>query len=389
MPRQLFVGRCSTHRVMIFDRGGTRRKGEVKMLSEVKWARDRDGISEASIIVQGNTACSRQRKLLSEISAKRHEMVVYRGDERVWEGPIFRISDEGDEIKIFAKDVLAYLFGTPLTRVWDNGVKADGVMPVTTRLERIIRYELAHTRQGRALGGQIVTIPGWETLDPPVNLLAHLDIRHFPNEAGTAAKTRAFEMTVGEHLANYGRSGGLDFTAVGRRIILWDTSRQIGNISTVTEADFYGNVLVSDYGADHTQAAYVLGQDGVYGEAVNPEWMDHYGPWSTVFNAYNEEGTVAPTVGELNSQAARNVSGRSPVPVEVRVPDNSNVVLSQKLTIDDLVPGTRVPLRATLNARALSQDQKLDHVQVTENGQGEKVQITLTPATRPDADEEE
>lgn len=359
------------------------------MLSEVKWSRDRDGISESSIIVQGNTACSRQRPLLSQISAKRHEMVVYRGNERVWEGPIFRISDEGDEIKIFAKDVLAYLYGTPLTRVWDNGIKADGVMPVTERLERIIRYELAHTRQGRALGGQMVTIPGWETLDPPVNLLPHLDVRHFPNEAGTAAKTRAFEMTVGEHLANYGRSGGLDFTAVGRRILMWDTSRQIGDIQTVTEKDFYGNVLVSDYGADHTQAAYVVGQDGVYGEAVNPEWMDHYGPWSTVFNAYNEEGSVAPTVGELNSQAARNVSGRSPVPVEVRIPDNSNVILSEKLRIEDLVPGTRVPLRATLNARALSQNQKLDHVQVTENGQGETVQITLTPATRADSDVEE
>ncbi|QUE25590.1 hypothetical protein SEA_FRANSOYER_41 [Microbacterium phage Fransoyer] len=389
MPTALPPGRCATHRAMIFDRGGTRRKGPLSMLSEVRWSRDRDGVSEASVTIQGVTACSRQRKLLREVSAKRHELVIYRGDERVWEGPIFRISDEGDEIKLFAKDVLAYLFGTPLTRVWDNGVKADGVMPVTTRLERIIRHELTTSRVGRTLGGGKVTIPAWESLNPPVNLINHLDVRHFPNEAGTAAKTRAFEMTVGEHLANYGRSGGLDFTAVGRRILLWDTSRNLGTLRTMTEADIYGNVYVTDYGADHTQAAYVLGQDGVYGEAVNPEYLDLYGPWSTVFNAYNEEGTQAPTVGELNSQAARNVSGRSPVPVEVRVPDNSTVVLSEKLMISDLVPGVRVPLRATLNARALSQDQKLDHVQVIENGRGESVQITLTPATRPDSDTED
>jgi len=111
--------------------------------------------------------------------------------------------------------------------------------------------------------------------------------------------------------------------------------------------------------------------------------------WSTVFNAYNEEGTTAPTVGELNSQAARNTSGRSPVPVEVRVPDNSSLVLSRTLRISDLVPGVRVPLRATLNARALSQDQKLDHLVVTETAKGETVQITLTPATKPDSDTEE
>lgn len=382
-------GRCSIHRAFIYDRGGTRRLGEMKNLSQVKWARDRDGISEASIDIQGVIACMSNRRLFKRISAKRHELVIFRGDERVWEGPLFRVSDEGRQIKLFAKDVLAYVFATPLTRVWDNTSAGDGTMPVTTRLERIMTYELNRARRGRAIGGEIVTVPAWEALNPPANVLPHVVVHHFPNEAKTAAKTKAFEMTVGEHLANYGRSGGLDFTAVGRSIHLWDTSRNIGQIRQLTEADFYGYTLVTDYGADHTQAAYVLGQDGVYGEAINPEHMDHYGPWTTVFNAYNEEGSAAPTTGELNSQAARNVSGRSPVPREVRVPDNSSIILSEKLRIQDLVPGTRVPLRATLNARELSQDQKLDHVVVTEDGKQETIQITLTPATRPDEDTEE
>ena len=70
------------------------------------------------------------------------------------------------------------------------------------------------------------------------------------------------------------------------------------------------------------------------------------------------------------------------------MPDNSSVRLSETLTIDMLVPGVRVPLRATLNTRKRDQEQKLDLVTVTENGDsGETVQITLSPSTKLDSDE--
>ena len=98
--------------------------------------------------------------------------------------------------------------------------------------------------------------------------------------------------------------------------------------------------------------------------------------------------TDAPGEPELHSQAARNLAGRSPVPAEVRVPDNSGVALSETLTINMLVPGVQV-LRARLNARPMSQMQKIDSVKVTETSQGEHIQITLTPTTRPDSDIEE
>ena len=62
--------------------------------------------------------------------------------------------------------------------------------------------------------------------------------------------------------------------------------------------------------------------------------------------------------------------------------------LGNTLSVNDLVPGSQVPLRATLNARAYEQLQKIDHVRVTETAEGENVQLTLTPATRPDSDEE-
>lgn len=389
MAKGQYGGECvSEHTALIYDRGGMTRVGQLVDLSEIRWERDRDATSEASIVLQG-AACRNQQDLIRKIIPKRHELVIFRGEERVWEGPISRVGDEADRLTLAAKDVSWYLFNTPLSRVWDNSIAGDGVTQQTTRFQQIIQHELTTSRAGRAVGGGTVTIPGWETLQPPANILPFLKVHHFPNEVRTSAKTAPFEMTIGEHLAGAARTGGLDFTVVGRAIHLWDTSRSLGRTRTLTERDFNGPIIVTDYGADHTQIAYVVGHEGAYGEAVNPEYLDLYGPWTQVYTPYNEEGSVAPGQGELNGQASRNTSGRSPVPVEVRVPDNSTIRLSYDLTINDLVPGVQMPLLATLNARARNQLQKLDHLVVRETADGETIQVTLTPATRPDSNEEE
>lgn len=381
---------CGVHTAAIYDRGGAARLGPVRNLSRAIWNRDRDATGEASIVIEGAGNCSRQRGFLQGISSKRHELVIFRGKDRVWEGPIFHISDEGSKITISAKDVTAYLYGTMLSKEWDNSFgSAAGIVPVTTRLQSIIEYELVTNRMARALGGTLIPFTAWENLSPPINVLENLVVHHFPNEAETSAKTAAFQMTVGMHMAGMARTSGVDYTAIGRAIHLWDTSRTIGQTRTLTEADFYGKTFVTEYGADHAQAAYVSGQEGAYGEAVNPDYLDFYGPWSQSYTSYNEEGTEAPTIGALNSQAARNVSGRSPVPVEVRVPDNSSIRLNETLRITDLTPGVRVPLLATLNSRSRNQDQKLDHLKVEETPEGEDIKVTLSPATRADSDEEE
>lgn len=383
------MSECITqHTCYVYDRGGMTRFHQIKDISQLVWERDRDGISEATLVLTGRS-CKEQRDMVKAIASKRHELVIFRGQDRVWEGPIFRIGDAGSKITIAAKDVVSYLFGTALSQTWDNtGVNAT---EVTTRFEEIITYELTHERAVRMVGGGGSTFlrPGWEQLTPPANILPFLMVHHFPNEARTSAKTVPSQMTVGAHLQSAARTSGVDYTAVGRAIHIWDTSRSIGRTRTLTENDFFGNIIVTEYGADHTQAAYVAGMDGVYGEALNMDNLDFYGPWETVYTAYSEEGTDGPSQTELDSQASRNTSGRSPVPFEVRIPDNSSVRLSPSLSIMDLVPGVQVPLRATLNARAYTQDQKIDHLKVTETADNETVQLTLTPATRPDSDEEE
>lgn len=381
------AGCVQGHRAFIFDRGGTRRVGSVVNLSKVQWERARDAVSTAMIRVEGDY-CKDQEQFIDRIRSHRHELVIFRGRDRVWEGPIQRVASHESFAEIHAKDVLTYLGAQPLTQLWDNTSAGAGVTEMTTRFRTIIEYELSHGRLMELPDGSFYPMPAWEDIDPPINVLAHLDVRNNPNEARTAAKTLPYQMSVLTHLQSAARTSGIDFTAFGRKILIWDVSRNLGVLPTMTSANFLNTVVVTEYGADHTQAAYVIGQGGVVGSAINLENLDYYGPWTTMFTAYNEEGTNAPGVGELNSQAKRNLTGRSPAPIEVRIPDNSGVLLTDTLTIQDLVPGVQIPLRATLNARKLAQLQKIDHVKVIEDASDERVQLTLTPATKPDEDEE-
>lgn len=378
------------HSAYIFDRGGMKRVAQIRDLSLVRWERVRDNVSEATVRLEGD-ACSDQAELIDSIRSHRHELVIFRGDKRVWEGPIHRTISQNGFAEIIAKDVLTYLYYQPLTQAYSNA-SSGGVShadTVTNRLEQIITYELTHSRVQKAWNGTAyvdVTVPAWEALTPPANVLPHLDVHHYVNEARTTAVTVPYSMTVGEHLQSLGRTSGIDFTTVGRAIHIWDVSRSLGRLPTMTEANFLADVIVSEYGADHAQASYVVGQDGVYGSALATTHLDYYGPWTQIFTAYQEEGTDAPTQADLDSQSRRNISGRQPAPIEVRIPDNSTILLSDTLTIDDLVCGTQVMLRATLAARQLSQMQKIDYVRVEETPTAENITLTLTPATKPDSD---
>lgn len=382
------IDRCIPgHTAHFFDRGGTRRIGPALDLYSVKWNRVRDAVSESTISIAG-TNCDNSRDFLEGLRAHRHEMVIFRGEDRVWEGPINRIADYGTRFEINAHDVMEYLLHQPLTQKWSSAYPNNE--PVTTRIERIIRWEMTHGRTQTAVGGRQVAIPAWESLNPPANVVPHVRVHHFPNEAGTSTVTYPGEMTVGAHLQGLARQSGIDFTVIGRALHIWDVSRSLGQTAPMTDENFLANVILTEYGSDHAQAAYVTGNSGVYGEAANPDGLDYYGPWTKVFTNYNEEGTQAPTVAELNSQAQRNLTGRSPVPIEVRIPDNSTILLTEALSIDHLVPGTRIPLRAVLTTRKMDQMQKIDSVTITETPErGENIQVTLMPASREDADEEE
>lgn len=379
----VFGGQCiEGHRVSIYDRGGKRRVHNLVDVASIEWERIRDSKSAATLSILGR-ACDEQADTIRNIaeSVGRYELVVYRGSDRVWEGPLRVAKTVRDRATIVAADVKEYLDFTSLTIPWPN---ADGGGPTLMgdRLEQIITHELSTSYNMTTNSGSIL-VPRWEEIDPPINVLPYMLVH--PGTVLTRSDTLDFEMTLGEHIDNL-VDGGMDYTIVGRRLILWDSALSIGQTRRLTDADFYGDIEVARYGPEHRSISHLSAtQEGAEGEEGNRgvghagSPHDYYGVWEHITSMQNEESTDTPTQTELNTQAGRDIVHRTPVPVEVRIPDGVGIRLSHDLTINDLIPGVIVPVTTALNIQQVTQPQRLDKVKVTETAAGETVQVTLSP----------
>lgn len=353
------------HRAALADRGGVTSLGFLDNISRIKWNRVRDDISEAEVIIEGpNEACS---EVLHGIGTNRTELVLYRGEQRVWEGPLTLIRRSRDRVVLQAKDVMHHVYRTAMRDGYNNA--HPNTTTVVQRVAHIIRQEMARK----------------EALNPPYNILPHLTVVEGNDGARTAAITKPWEMTLFTHMDNLAARAGLEYTTVGRRIILFDGSAMLGQTPPLTETDVQGDFIVTEYGmeagtfaavTDGTgQAGYVGGADGYYGLI---ELLD---------NAYGEEPPEgepeAINIAELRSQARRNIAGRNPAPVTVRVPDGSTVNPDGVLEMHHLVPGVWMPLRADVPGLSIRQMLRLDNVRFTWEKGVETIQITLSP--RPSA----
>lgn len=370
----------SRHRIMIHDRGAIRRILQIVDVTSVKWGRTLSGVGVSKVIIAG-AACSRQADVLRKIDVNRHEMVVFRGNVRVWEGPIKQVSWLSNRVEIASRDVFDYVNSTPLSKRWPNA-DGGGSSLMTTRVSQIMNYELTtpyNMTVGTGGAATVVAVPRWETIDTPANILPFLDIRPSTTLL-TRSDTSAFEMSVGAHIDNLA-DGGLDYTAIGRKILFWDSDESIGKTRTLTEADFYGEVQVYENGVDYASVSHVSAtQDAATPAIGNAGGSDpYYGPWTKITPRADEEGSDDPTQDELNTQARRNWRSSSQIPLEVVVPQGVGIRLNNTLQINDLIPGVQMPVIAMLNLRRISQMQRLVSVDVEETAAGETVSVSLQP----------
>lgn len=369
---------CKIHSAFLYDRGGERLLGTLGTLSRVRWERIRDDVSEASIYIAARDVdCD---KTLGLAAAGRTELVIFRGEDRVWEGPVTHIAYAGNEVTVTARDVVHYPYRTIMKSEYNNAYPNIG--KAIGRVERILDTELARM----------------EAQSPPINVVPHIVAHHDPDSAGTSSHTLQYEMTVFEHMDQLAARGGLDYTAVGRSIHLWDTHLpSMGVTPPVTNTDFLGDVVITEYGMELATVSAITDGKGHYGEVGGAD--PYYGLVEILDTAY-EESTgedwdeppgqqEPPSEADMRSQAARVLAGRNPTPVVVRVPDNSSLNPHGVLTVADLVPGVHVPLQANLPGRSLSQMQKLDRVTFEELPDGETIQVVLSPAPNPASNEED
>lgn len=371
--------RCvQRHQAVIVDRGGGRKVAQLGDVGRVAYGRALSGKSQATVEILGE-ACRRQAEVLARINPRRHELVLYRDNLRVWEGPITEVKLLPDRTSVEASDVIEYLDGTPLTQWWPS--QEDGGPALAgDRIEEIITHELTipYTMPVGWPPGN-VTFKRWEQLAPPANVLPHLDVR--PGALETTADTLAFEMSVGEHLSNLAQ-GGLRYTALGRKLIVWDQALSIGETRALSENDLGERLNLYVTSRGFTVVQHVIGQSSgdpfdlsnVGSAGATDE--GYYGAWTLIDTLQEENEDGDPEEG-LAQQAKRLYDERKLMRLDIATHGSGSIRLSDTLTLQMLVPGVIVPVKANYRGRQASSRYLLQGVSVDEAADGEKVGITL------------
>jgi hypothetical protein len=377
-PRQIEARLgCGHHTVWVYRRGGQVPVGEIKPLTTLTWNRKRDDISTCVFTTNGfDYDCG---SLLRDIHCWTHEVVIFRDGERVFEGPITLLTDTPTGFTVEASDVWRYVYRRILRQGYND------VFRVVNGVQVGMRSAVSRARQ--------IAMNALAPDDP--NVLNYLTSLDFPDDARESRAVPDFSSTAWEEIDSLAATGGIDYTSVGRRTIIWDTHRPLGRLPELRTEHFSDPPVISEYGMSLATDMAVTNNNGVYGlVSRRPEGeVGPYGIVEQLSSAYGEStddtGAASDTLTEealanlqqvLTDQAERNIAHRYPTPQIVRVPDNSSLDPETPVHINHLVPGVWVPLRANGVVRSIAQWQKLDLLTVTEDAQGEKVTVTFTPA---------
>lgn len=372
---------CGNNRVFVYRRGGKERVAELTGCSHVEWNRVRDDISTARIVVNSwDIDCG---NLLASLDAWAYEIVIVRENgystDRVWEGPITLLTYKTDSVEIDAKDVMGYAYRRIIKQKMSDSANGD---TVTSRAARVLQNVFAP--------------------DDP-NLLAYLTVMARVDDAMQYRSIPAYSRTAFEEIDDMAANAGLDYTAVGRSILLWGTKHRIGTLPEFRDKDLGNAPIVSVYGMSMANVYSVSDGNGIHGEAyrggVDPvagTTDERYGlvemlssSWASDTAAeqgtYTQEGLNTVTAS-FEESAERSISDRYPVPVVVRVPDNTSLNPDTVISIQHLVPGVVIPLRSTATLRKVVANQKLDSVKVIQADGKETISVTMSPFSRDDSE---
>lgn len=379
---------CGTYRVFVYQQGGEVVIGEITPIATLSFTRLRDDISAANVVSNGlgDPDCC---EFLARLRCWMHEIVIYRDGVRVWEGPITLLTFETDKVTIDAQDVMVYARRRIMRQGYNDTFRivardSQGKPTETAGLMSVV------------LRAEIILANAFAPFDP--NILPYLTVITGPGDANESQVRPDWATEAWDEIDKLAADNGLDYTTVGRRIILWGTHTPIGRLPQMTDGDFSSPPIVSEYGMQLATFYAVTNGNGVAGTAHvnNPhrppgtEGFYPYGPIELLVSSFSESDSATPDtltpdarqklVKALQEQARVGISDRWPTPLLVRVPDNSTLSPDCGFGFQQLVPGVWFPLAAAGTCRTVTQWQKLDSVAVTYDENGEKVAVVMSPA---------
>lgn len=335
------------NRAYVYSRNGRQRLAELGG-SGLDWGRTLSEVSRCNI----NVPADRCTSDLNKIDPWAHSIVVYRDQERVWEGPVRKVQHLTSSLSITASDVLGWCDRRP------------------TRNQRRLAASPVVTELLWAING------AFGTDDPHV-------LAHVLQVGGNGANVvRDLARLSGYTADDLGTLVGLGarYTVIGRRIVAWSEGTTIGRLPTLVPED-------------HLQAEVTVTKDGdlLATEAIarddNAAWQSY--PLAGYVDAYyGHVSMLVPVSGQQKpaglTRAARSARDQGyPGQLVLEVPSNALVRCEAPYPIDTLVPGVLVPVETrTATGLEVSATFALSGVSVSQAaGEDERVGITVAPLT--------
>jgi hypothetical protein len=344
------LGCAESYRVVIHGRGGVVPAAQPNSVTSVAWDRRLDDTSTATVVMAKrglSKACCQQ---LANVDNWSHEVSLYRDGWLVWQGPIVDILESRTTITLTANDVTALLRRrTNLFSVIQIGANAADL---TTIAQKLIMSGFAY--------GQ----------DDPEFLA---NVEYHPTgivvERTVAAKSVLLYDELGELVKL-----GLDFTTVGRKLIL---AGELANAlpsppGTLRDDDVIGDVQVERAGMDFATRVQAVG-DGVSAQLGGSS--QYYGTVDRQIKVQGATGSV-----DIYTAAQGLLAITTQMPTYLRVQDGAQLAPTAPITIDQLVCGVQVDLAMRRFCRPLPpQGMRLSRVTVRWAAAGETVGVSLSP----------
>lgn len=338
------LGCAEDYQVGFTDRTGQVPTGPALEASSITWGRELDATSEAVVTFPGDDpdCCS----AVADVHAWCNDLCIYRDGQMVWQGPVVRSVSSRSQTQVVARDVTGWLSRRVIgSRIDYTTATGAGPADLTVVAEALVR-------------------DGFGPDDP--NVLPYLTV--LPSGVAGEREYNPDTAYVYDELRELAR-GGIDFTAIGHRIILFGPARPLARLAGLHDEHFAGDLRVIEDGLSATTRAVVVGE----GFAAYAERDGACGLLETLVKEQQIKD-----VASAQAEADALVASGTPTPVILEVPAGAQLTPDAPVGIMDLVPGVVIPVTAVDVCRPVTAAMQLTKVDVTYDDRGgEAVKVTL------------
>jgi hypothetical protein len=324
--------------------------GELSM-SDLRFERELDAVSEASLRIPiGGSDCA-SCEVLQLINPWHHELILFRDGEYVWSGIVINIRANRDEAVLTARDLF-----------------------------QLLHYRIIHENHcfSTECGEDVadLTVLGQTIIDDAFQVDGHnYEIQIF-NQVGLDGE-RLYE--AGENALTALEEAlrlGLDATVLGRKIILGAVP--FGATAMLTDEDFQQGLEWEIDGLSTATRAITISK-GFVGVATAPG-ADAAGvhPYYGLLEFVSLDRQELTTQQLANEGAQAIIDGAFPPPTILTAPTGARLSPNAPVTINELIPGVRIPVVATQLCRPIQGNFILLRLEVNWSREIQEEIVTLT-----------